>query len=242
MASPLFHSLQEDSSQDTSGELTFAVTSTIGMIPIPNATIIVTVSNDPSKAYATLTTDSSGRTSTITLNTPAFELSQAPSEIQPYAEYNVEVSAPGYKSEFISSVEVLPKVTALLEVSLEPEVEEKEVFPIVISPHTLFAEYPPKIPEAEIKPMDESGEIVLSRVVIPEYVVVHDGPPADSSAPNYYVFYKDYIKNVVSSEIYATWPENAIIANTLAIQSFTLNRVYTEWSLCIFLFSVFMFL
>ena len=41
--------------------------------------------------------------------------------------------------------------------------------------------------------------------------------------------YKDYIKNVASSEIYATWPDAAIRANVLAIMSFTLNRVYTEW-------------
>lgn len=44
-----------------------------------------------------------------------------------------------------------------------------------------------------------------------------------------YVRYKDYIKNVASSEIYATWPTNTIRANVLAIMSFTLNRVYTEW-------------
>jgi hypothetical protein len=101
--------------------------------------------------------------------------------------------------------------------------------PIVIPDHTLYGEYPPKIPEDEIKPVDESGEIVLSRVVIPEYVIVHDGVPQDPTAQNYYVRYTDYIKNVVSSEIYATWPESAIYANTLAIMSFTLNRVYTEW-------------
>lgn len=65
--------------------------------------------------------------------------------------------------------------------------------------------------------------------MIPEYVVVHDGPPTDSRATNYYVKYKDYIKNVVSSEIYATWPEATIYANTLCILSFTLNRVFTEW-------------
>ena len=112
-----------------------------------------------------------------------------------------------------------------LEVEPPGETEED----IVIPDHTLYGEYPPKIPEDEIKPMDESGEIVLSRVVIPEYVIVHDGLPQDSSAPNYYVRYTDYIKNVVSSEIYATWPENTIYANTLAIMSFTLNRVYTEW-------------
>ena len=46
---------------------------------------------------------------------------------------------------------------------------------------------------------------------------------------DYYYRYKDYIKNVESSEIYATWPDDTIRANILAIMSFTLNRVYTEW-------------
>ena len=77
--------------------------------------------------------------------------------------------------------------------------------------------------------MDESGEIVLSRVVVPEYMIVHDGSPEDSTAKNYYVKYRDYVKNVASSEIYATWPEETIRANVLAILSFSLNRVYTEW-------------
>lgn len=58
---------------------------------------------------------------------------------------------------------------------------------------------------------------------------MHDGPPSDRRAKDYYVTYKDYIKNVASSEIYATWPEATLTANILAIQSITLNRVYTEW-------------
>ena len=86
-----------------------------------------------------------------------------------------------------------------------------------------------KIRKAEIKPINETGEIVLNKVVIPEYIVVHDGPIGDTSAQDHYVRYKDYIKNVASSEIYATWPEDTIRANVLAIMSFTLNRVYTEW-------------
>ena len=86
----------------------------------------------------------------------------------------------------------------------------------------------PKIPEEEIKPMNTSGEIVLSRVVVPEYVVVHDGVPTNPSAKDYYVRYRDYIKNVASSEIYATWPKDTIRANVLAIMFLTLNRVYTE--------------
>ena len=141
------------------------------------------------------------------------------------------VDAPGYESVMVSGTEILPDVTALQPIQMTPletaPPDEEEV--LVIPEHTLYGEYPPKIPEDEIKPMDESGEIVLSRVVIPEYVIVHDGVPDDSTAPNYYIRYRDYIKNVASSEIYATWPENAIYANVLAIMSFTLNRVYTEW-------------
>lgn len=65
--------------------------------------------------------------------------------------------------------------------------------------------------------------------VIPEMITVHLGRPNDSSAPNVTVPFPDYIKNVASSEIYPTWPENAIRANVYAQVSFALNRIYTEW-------------
>ena len=64
--------------------------------------------------------------------------------------------------------------------------------------------------------------------VIPENVTVHLGPP-NANAQNVTVPFKDYIKNVASSEIYPTWPENAIRANIYAQLSFTLNRIYTEY-------------
>ena len=64
--------------------------------------------------------------------------------------------------------------------------------------------------------------------VIPEYITVHLGPP-DSNARNVTVPFPDYIKNVASSEIYPTWEESALRANILAITSFALNRVYTEF-------------
>ena len=85
----------------------------------------------------------------------------------------------------------------------------------MIPDHTLYGNYPPKIGEDEVKPVNESGEIVLSRVVIPQTIVVHDGVPTDSTAKNYYVPYRDYIKNVACSEIYSTWPESSITANVL---------------------------
>ena len=63
---------------------------------------------------------------------------------------------------------------------------------------------------------------------VPETITVHLGPP-DESAQNVTVSFPDYIKNVVSSEIFPTWEPAALRANTLAIISFALNRVYTEF-------------
>ncbi len=64
--------------------------------------------------------------------------------------------------------------------------------------------------------------------VIPENITVHLGPP-NSDAQNVTVSFSDYIKNVASSEIYPTWPENALRANIYAQISFALNRIYTEY-------------
>lgn len=212
------------------GALKISVTSSVGMIPVRDATVKISYKGMPGSTIETLDTDISGQTEEIELPAPPLEYSLAPGEEQPYSEYNIEVNAPGYEPVMVSGTEILPDTLALQPIEMIPaEIEQEEEEIIVIPDHTLYGEYPPKIPEDEIKPMDETGEIVLSRVVIPEYVVVHDGVPSDPTAPNYYVKYKDYIKNVASSEIYATWPENAIYANILAIMSVTLNRVYTEW-------------
>ena len=63
---------------------------------------------------------------------------------------------------------------------------------------------------------------------IPQRITVHLGTPR-SDAENVTVSFVDYVKNVASSEIYPTWEESALRANILAIVSFALNRVYTEW-------------
>ena len=64
--------------------------------------------------------------------------------------------------------------------------------------------------------------------VVPQEITVHLGAPS-ASAANVTVPFTDYVKNVASSEIYPTWDESALRANILAITSFALNRVYTEW-------------
>lgn len=212
------------------GGLVFDITSTQALIPIENATINIYSSSDPTRQIEQIKTNDLGETERIELPAPPLEYSEQPDEPRPYTDYNFEISAPNYEPVFIEGAQILPDVTAVQPVTMNPLVTSNETQEdINIPDHTLYGDYPPKIPEDEVKPMDESGEIVLSRVVLPEYVVVHDGVPSNSSAPNYYIRYTDYIKNVASSEIYATWPDNTIYANVLAIMSFTLNRVYTEW-------------
>ena len=216
------------------GRLLVSVTSSVGFIPIKNATVKIYAerqSADQERVLVeTLNTNESGQTDRVDLPTPPRSLSQEPSEIRPYAEYDMEISAEGYEPVSITGSEVMSDELAVQNVEMNP-IEEPNLVQsdILIPDHTLYGEYEAKIPEEEIKEVNESGEIVLSRVVIPEYVVVHDGRPEDRSAKNYYVRYKDYIKNVASSEIYSTWPEQAIYANVLCIMSFTLNRVYTEF-------------
>lgn len=199
-----------------------------GTRPAENALVKISYTGESGQTIEEVRTDSSGQIPVLDVKTPPLEYSMKPSEQQPYAEYTVQVEAEGFENSEIAGIQVLPSVRAEQPVRIAFQVGA-EFERLVIGPHTLWGEYPPKIEEAEVKPVGESGEIVLSRVVIPEYVVVHDGPVNDTTAQDYYVRYKDYIKNVASSEIYATWPDDTIRANVLAIMSFTLNRVYTEW-------------
>lgn len=213
------------------GKLNIRVVSDNSGFPIPDATVRVTSENEPENTIEEALTNDEGQLNGIELEAPPVDYSMEPSANKPYAEYTITISAPGFESVEINGAEIFSGETALQDASLLPlatgETDSAELF--VIPDHTLWGDYPPKIPESEIKTVEETGEIVLSRVVIPEYVVVHNGPPSDSGAQDYYVKYKDYIKNVASSEIYSTWPLSTIQANVLAIQSFTLNRVYTEW-------------
>ena len=213
------------------GTLQINVTSSVNAFPVERAEISISYTGVPESTLEKIQTDSSGQTETIELAAPPEEWSlDIEEDRQPYSEYTLSIKAPGFEPVNVAGTEILANVKAIQNIQMKPadaSGEEDQVF--VIPAHTLYGDYPPKIAEAEIKPVTETGEIVLSRVVVPEYIVVHDGSPRDSTATNYYVKYKDYIKNVASSEIYATWPENTIRANVLAIMSFTLNRVYTEW-------------
>ena len=214
-----------------SGFLRVNVTSSLGQIPVNNATVSISYTGEPGRVIEELTTNNSGLTENVELPAPDIEYSFDPeSEVQPYSEYTINVTAEGYEPVVITGSELLADTTSTQPVRMNPlDVTEENEKRVIIPAHTLWGDYPSKLPEAEVKPIAETGEIVLSRVVVPEYVIVHDGSPGDRTAQNYWVKYTDYIKNVASSEIYSTWPESTIYANILAIMSFTLNRVYTEW-------------
>lgn len=211
------------------GFLEVDVTSSIDYTPVENATVSIAYTGDPESTIEQLKTNSSGQTEQISLAAPPLEYSMAPSDNQPFAEYTITVSAPGFENLSVSGSDIMSGELSIQPIRLIPATPVTSERNIVIPFNTLFGDFPEKIPEAEIKPVNDPGEIVLSRVVVPEFVVVHDGVPTDSTAQNYYVRYRDYVKNVASSEIYSTWPDATLRANILAIMSFTMNRVYTEW-------------
>ena len=224
-----FYHMQMQQENIDTGQYQVTVSDRLNNRPIENARVRISYTGAPDSTIEEVATDSSGRTPVIELKAPPLEYSMEPVEQQPYSEYTIQIEAEGFEPKEIAGSQVLADTLSRQPTTLNV-MESGETFQrIVIPPHTLFYEYPPKIEEAEINPINENGEIVLSKVVVPEYIVVHDGPVNDSAAGNYYVRYKDYIKNVASSEIYATWPDDTIRANVLAIMSFTLNRVYTEW-------------
>ena len=192
--------------------------------PIDGATAEISITGEPETTLESIQTDSNGQTESVELPAPPFEYTENPGVTQPYSEYSIIVRAPGFAPVSINGIDIFSSRRSIQDVSLT---EASQV--VTIGPNTLFGNYPPKIPEASIKPITSTGEIVLDRVVVPGTVVVHDGVPTDSTASNYYVSFPDYIKNVACSEIYPTWPEATITANVIAIVSFTLNRVYTEW-------------
>lgn len=192
--------------------------------PIDGATAEISITGEPETTLESIQTDSNGQTESVELPAPPFEYTENPGVTQPYSEYSIIVRAPGFAPVSINGIDIFSSRRSIQDVRLT---EASQV--VTIGPNTLFGNYPPKIPEASIKPITPTGEIVLDRVVVPGTVVVHDGVPTDSTASNYYVSFPDYIKNVACSEIYPTWPEATITANVIAIVSFTLNRVYTEW-------------
>ena len=218
------------------GTLRVQARTEIGFEPVPGALVTVRASGSE-QILEQLRTDESGNTQLIELEAPDIEYSFEPQqEVRPYSTYDVTIESSETETVRIAGVQILAGQEAIQEILTLPRAEGFVSLPgnrslTEIPPNTLWGDFPEKIPEDEVKPLpgfEEEGFVVLPNVVVPEFVIVHDGRP-NEAAPDYRVPYATYIKNVASSEIYSTWPEATILANVLAIMSFTLNRVYTEW-------------
>ena len=194
--------------------------------PVKGAT--VTVSKNKTDIITEIT-DEDGKTPKMTLDTVDKSYSEEEQyNTRPYETYDVTVTALGLTPTRIEGVQILDGITSIQNIYLTSIDENQNEEVSTITPNTLWENYPQNIIENE---SEEEGitPYILSKVLIPESIVVHDGIPSNFNAPNYTVPFIDYIKNVASSEIYSTWPTETIKANVLAIISFTLNRIYTEW-------------
>ncbi|WP_027702714.1 spore cortex-lytic germination protein SleC [Metaclostridioides mangenotii] len=224
------------------GYLTVSLIDSTNNRPIQNGSInIYSVSDDVNKAstsmYQNLLTNESGQVLDLILPAPDKEYSLDPTNtIRPYSQYIIEAIVDGYETVVIDGAQLFATIEARQDITMIPRTRSKLsysrqnelIFPI--DEHTLYGIFPPKIPESSLKPLPPpTGFVVLDNPVVPEFIVVHDGLPENTSAENYWIPFKEYIKNVASCEIYSTWPEQTIYANVIAIISFTLNRVFTEW-------------
>ncbi|SDP49319.1 peptidoglycan-binding domain-containing protein [Clostridium gasigenes] len=198
-------------------------------IPVEGTKIIVTSEGVTTEVQ--LTTDSMGESETIELETPPIEYSQSPVGKVPYSVHNIRVERDGFQTLVINGCQVFPEQVALQACNLTEGVNRMTRADVInIQSNVLNGEFPAKIPENSDKPLPlPTGGVVLPQPVVPEYIIVHNGGPNDTTAGNFTVPYKDYIKNVASCEIYATWSDSTIRSNVYAIISFTLNRIYTEW-------------
>ena len=195
--------------------------------PVKNATINI-LKNE--QEIFTTTTNENGQTELITLDTVNKSYSEEEQYgTRPYETYDIVVTALGLTNTRLNGVQIFDGVTSIQDIYMtsidDTQTEDIES----ITPNTLWGDYPPNIWNEETSEEQQIAPIILKQVLVPPTIVVHDGIPSNSSAPNYTVQFTDYIKNVASSEVYSTWPEETIKANILAIISFTLNRIYTEW-------------
>ncbi len=196
---------------------------------LPLQGVQVTVLDDEQNRIYELTTDENGETRRVSLETMDKRYSQDENFTgTPYITYNVSAQAEGFDSVYVADIPIFDGESANLPLVLVPmrggnrdgmQTEIMVGAPAV----TMEGE---REPEGDVQ--GEESEQVLRQVVIPNPITVHLGAP-DSTASNVQVSFPDYVKNVASSEIYPTWPENALRANIYAIITFALNRIYTEW-------------
>ena len=189
--------------------------------------VVITLSGDGFTAH--LTTNAEGNAGDYTISTPdcTYSLNEDNTTVLPYAVCSLTAAKSGYRTVRIQGIQIFAGQVTLAQPEMIPETEEGRDVPnepIVIPTHSLFSGDGGSCPE----PTENCVPRVLDRVIIPKNITVHLGRPA-ASAQNVTVSFRKYIANVASSEVYPTWPEQALRANIHCQISLALNRIYTEW-------------
>ena len=199
--------------------------------PLPGVT--VTVLDESGLPAARLVTDENGRTAEADLPAPdrAYSLAEDNTAVRPYAVYTLLAEKDGWQPVEIRGVQVFDGQQTVARLALlpaDPVLQTARLLAgsqVEIPPHPLYAGAGGSGPA----PVYEcAAPQVLDEVVIPRTITVHLGRPAEN-ARNVTVPFQEYIANVASSEVYPTWPEQALRANILAQISLALNRIWTEW-------------
>ncbi len=193
---------------------------------LPLSGVQIWVMDAQEKRIYHVTTDESGETERIALETLDGSLSLDPDfSGTPFISYDVLAIANGFNTIHIVGIPILDGETAIQPLEFIP-MREMQRTPTV-------TEIQIGVPAASMTgrryqegPLTESR--VLRQVVIPNPITVHLGSP-NASVTNVQVSFPDYVKNVASSEVYPTWPEASLRANIYAIITFALNRIFTEW-------------
>ena len=215
------------------GKIDFLLRTANNALPINNGSITVLNEQGATVFYEFLNASNSGVSREAILETPPKSLSLDSDDLaKPYSTYTVKIRAEGNYRMQITGVQLFEGTKTQLPIQLIPlpqgvdSPDDADVIIIAIPEHILRSAVLPDSTNPDVPfPTVNIGE----GVYIPETVTVHLGVPDDNSVPNVTVAFIDYIKNVASSEIYPTWPKDALEANIIAQISLVLNRIYTEW-------------
>lgn len=204
--------------------------------PLPG--VRLTVSDESGAVLSRMTTDASGASQPLDLPAPdaSYSLDENNHTVRPYSVYRLTAEADGWQSRILDGVQIfadqqtvarlefLPAETTGNPTLADTRAKELNGEITTIPPHVLFSGGGGSGPTPE----ENLNARVLTEVVIPKKITVHLGKPS-ANVSNVTVGFQEYIANVASSEVYPTWPEEALRANILAQISLALNRIWTEW-------------
>ena len=196
-------------------------------LPLENVKItVIDSASGKTLEDKTVYTDDSGKTPLIELETidRQYTLDEDNTTVLPYKNYDLIVEKEYFIRGQITAAQIYDSEITIQTIGLMPR------------PTDFGNEFESELNRGQVQKLfdvqpnlqEGRNDYVLQRVVIPETVTVHLGRP-DASRQNVTVPFRTYLKSVAASEIYPTWPEQALRANIHCQISFILNRIYTEW-------------